>query len=120
MAFQIADDLLDLVGKEHTVGKPLRKDICEGKLTLPLIHAMRVADQRDREWMKNIFKSGLIDGDVLERIRELVERYKGIEYSLEKAREYGEICKREIGALRRSECWNALALLPDYVIARAY
>lgn len=126
MAFQITDDLLDLVGKEDTVGKTLKEDICEGKLTLPLIHAMRVADKRDREWMGKVFKSGQAEGDVaafapkLERMKGLVERYRGIEYSLEKAREYGEICKREIKALGRSECWNALALLPDYVVARPH
>lgn len=42
-AFQIRDDLLDLAGDEHAVGKPLGRDLELGKLTLPLIHhlAMR-------------------------------------------------------------------------------
>src|SRR5262249_7522931 len=40
-AFQIADDLLDLVGEEKATGKSLGTDLEQGKLTLPLIHLLR-------------------------------------------------------------------------------
>ncbi|MBC7833883.1 MAG: polyprenyl synthetase family protein [Phycisphaerales bacterium] len=43
VAFQIQDDLLDLTGAEDRVGKPLRRDVELGKLTLPLIHHLRSA-----------------------------------------------------------------------------
>lgn len=43
VAFQIQDDLLDLTGDERVVGKSLGKDLEKGKLTLPLIHHLRVA-----------------------------------------------------------------------------
>lgn len=38
IAFQITDDLLDLTGEEAVVGKTLRTDLMNGKMTLPLIH----------------------------------------------------------------------------------
>jgi octaprenyl-diphosphate synthase len=41
LAFQIADDLLDLVGDERATGKSLGTDLEQGKLTLPLIHLLR-------------------------------------------------------------------------------
>ncbi len=41
MAFQIADDLLDLAGQEEQTGKTLGTDLAQGKLTLPLIHALQ-------------------------------------------------------------------------------
>src|SRR5206468_475198 len=41
LAFQIADDLLDLVGEERAAGKSLGSDLAQQKLTLPLIHMMR-------------------------------------------------------------------------------
>jgi octaprenyl-diphosphate synthase len=50
VAFQIQDDLLDLTGVEAVVGKPLRRDLALGKLTLPVIHhlAHATAVQRGR------------------------------------------------------------------------
>jgi octaprenyl-diphosphate synthase len=48
VAFQIQDDLLDLTGSEAVVGKPLRRDVELGKLTLPLIHHLAAAGQRQR------------------------------------------------------------------------
>ncbi len=43
MAFQIADDLLDLVGEESVTGKSLGTDVEQQKLTLPLIHLLNRA-----------------------------------------------------------------------------
>ena len=55
LAFQIADDLLDLVGNEETAGKTLGTDLEQQKLTLPVIHCLhqlparggRIAPRRD-------------------------------------------------------------------------
>ncbi|MBX3353928.1 MAG: polyprenyl synthetase family protein [Phycisphaeraceae bacterium] len=49
VAFQIQDDLLDLTGREDVVGKSVGKDLEKGKLTLPLIHHLTVADAPTRE-----------------------------------------------------------------------
>ena len=46
IAFQITDDLLDIVGDEARVGKTLGTDLAAGKLTLPLIHFLAHADQQ--------------------------------------------------------------------------
>lgn len=48
IAFQIQDDLLDLVGQERLVGKTLGKDIDKGKLTLPMIHHCAAIDAAQR------------------------------------------------------------------------
>lgn len=49
LAFQIQDDLLDLIGAEGVVGKSLGKDLEKGKLTLPLIHHLSRLSQSQRE-----------------------------------------------------------------------
>lgn len=48
MAFQITDDLLDLIGDEAEAGKSLGRDLEKGKLTLPLIHHLRVCTPQQR------------------------------------------------------------------------
>lgn len=49
VAFQIADDILDLRGNEDEVGKSLGTDIEKRKTTLPLIHLLRTASAADRQ-----------------------------------------------------------------------
>ena len=46
LAFQIQDDLLDVVGDEDVVGKPLGRDLEKGKLTLPVIHHLGASTDR--------------------------------------------------------------------------
>ena len=48
MAFQMADDLLDLEGDEETTGKSLGTDLQQGKVTLPIIHALATTDTPTR------------------------------------------------------------------------
>src|SRR5205085_2757690 len=48
MAFQIADDMLDFVSDESTLGKPVLNDLREGKLSIPAIHAFRTGDGETR------------------------------------------------------------------------
>jgi octaprenyl-diphosphate synthase len=119
MAFQITDDLLDLTGEESRVGKDLGNDIREGRYTLPLIRAMDVADRGDCEWLKSVLSAGQTSPDVLRRLREVVERYRGVEYSRRKAREYADAGKARLDVLEESESRRALAMLADYVVGRA-
>ncbi len=54
IAFQIVDDLLDLLGREATVGKSLGRDLQKGKLTLPLIHFVKHASASERRRLRSI------------------------------------------------------------------
>ena len=56
IAFQIVDDILDLVGEEDVAGKTLGTDIIEGKLTLPMIHYLRSANSTDVDGMLSLLK----------------------------------------------------------------
>jgi len=119
MAFQITDDLLDLTGEEKKLGKPVGNDIREGRLTLPFIHAIGAAKKEEGQWMKDVFRTGQISGSSLARIKSMVRECGGIQYSLDKARQYGSACKERLKSLKESQPRNALALLADYVVARA-
>ncbi len=119
MAFQIADDMLDLIAEEKALGKPLGSDIREGKITLPLICVMRNGDKKDREWLSSVCKAKQVDHSTLNRIRDIVNHYNGIEYSFKKAEEYGMACKEDLKHIEESEAQNALMEFADYVVNRA-
>src|SRR3954454_25330228 len=56
-AFQIQDDILDLIGDPTTVGKTLGLDLEKGKLTLPIIHYLRTAPTEKRERVRSILET---------------------------------------------------------------
>lgn len=58
LAFQITDDLLDLLGVEKKTGKPIGNDLKENKITLPLLHALKQASKREAKQMIRVVKNG--------------------------------------------------------------
>jgi octaprenyl-diphosphate synthase len=119
MAFQITDDVLDITGNDSELGKTVGNDLREGRLTLPFIRAMNEAGESDRDWLRGAFRSGDVDGEVLGRARDLVDRFEGIAYSRDVALEYARACKTHLDALEESESRTALAEIADYVVSRA-
>ncbi len=99
IAFQIIDDLLDYLSDSDTMGKNVGDDLAEGKATLPLIHAMRVGSDDDRDLIRHAIRKGGLDD--LSPVLEIVQRNGSINYSRQKAAE--EIDKAK----------NAIASLPD-------
>ena len=59
MAFQLVDDLLDIRGDER-MGKPRGADVYEGKMTLPLIHAITILHGQDQMNLLRSSKSLMI------------------------------------------------------------
>ncbi len=118
MAFQITDDLLDLMDDENALGKSSGNDIREGKMTLPFIYAVGVLKGKDRKWMEDVFKTGQIDGDGLVRMRDIVKMCGGIDYSLKKARDYGRLCKKKLETLAKTAYRDSLASFVDCVVGR--
>ena len=83
VAFQIADDVLDMVGEETTVGKSLGTDLLKQKATLPLIRLLRTVDPSERaEITSALSRSGNHHRDIL---RPWFERHDAISYARERA-----------------------------------
>ena len=87
-AFQIQDDLLNLVGDETVYGKEINGDLREGKRTLMLIHLAAHAEGPDRAFVDRFLRCSPAERtpDVIVDIRSLMDAYDSIEF----ARAYAE------------------------------
>ena len=70
--FQLTDDILDYSGEAINIGKNLGADLAEGKITLPLIYAMKKSNKAQKTTIKNAIKEGGINNlsDVMQIIDE--------------------------------------------------
>ncbi len=84
LAFQIQDDLLNLIGAEESTKKDFRNDITEGKRTLVVVHALQNSDKRDR--LIEILSSKEKDPAVLEEAVSIMQESGSLDY----ARDYAE------------------------------
>ena len=87
-AFQIQDDLLNLVGDPARYGKEPCGDLYEGKRTLMLIHLLSVAGARERRWLDSVLarpRAERTAADV-EQLLELLRRHGSIEFAREFAK----------------------------------
>jgi geranylgeranyl diphosphate synthase type II len=107
IAFQIRDDLLNLIGSGDVHGKERLGDIHEGKRTLMLVHLLAEADESDRAWLIDYLAAPASDraSPDAERVLQLMRRYGSLEF----AREYG----RGMVAAARDAFGEAFAEVPE-------
>lgn len=79
IGFQIRDDIFDYYKAD--VGKPTGNDIREGKITLPLIYALRTAPKKESNEMMQIIRSYNYSPKNIEKLLDFAKKYNGIEYA---------------------------------------
>jgi octaprenyl-diphosphate synthase len=116
VAFQIADDVLDLLGDEATVGKSLGTDLRKQKTTLPLIRLLGTVDAGDRaELVSLMSRSG---NHHLEALRPWLERYDAVACARAKARWFSQRASGELALLPASSAADSLLGLTEFVVTR--
>ena len=110
MAFQIADDVLDYTGDAEKIGKSLGDDLAEGKPTLPLIRALSVLQNTDKERLYNIIKDGKRE-DIAE-VLQLLAKTDALEYSQQKALEIAEKAAAILQDFPETKAREYLAAIP--------
>jgi len=112
MAFQLVDDVLDLVATEAELGKPAGHDITEGVYNLPVLRALR-SDVGDE--LAGLLGSP-IEGDERDRARDLVLRSGGIEATITEAESHVAVAKSALAALPDSSARSALTDGADHLL----
>lgn len=118
MAFQITDDVLDYMAEEKILGKSLGKDLEEGKITLPMIYLLRNTTTHEAEKVKTIIRTEQISKSDLTYILDLLNQYRSIEQSLEKANSILQEAKAELNIFKDSVEKSALLTISDYSLRR--
>ncbi len=115
IAFQITDDVLDIVGSEAQMGKTLGRDLEKRKLTLPLIHGMTQAPPDLRRRIRMLWQ-GPVDPA---RLRAYLEEAGSIAYTLDRARHYVHTALRALDSIPRGgEARDILARMAQMILER--
>ncbi len=119
VAFQLMDDVLDYAAEANAVGKPVGHDLEEGKITLPLVHAM----SRDGELaalVERIAERGGYAADEREQVRRAVQAAGGVEHCLATAAEYAARARRALPEHGEAETRRLLERLADFSARRPF
>ena len=118
LAFQIQDDVLNLIGSEQKYGKEIGGDISEGKRSLITIHALEHAPPNERTELAGILASKTKEQASVKRAIEICGKSGSIDYAAAKARGLVEEGKKRLLILPNNEASRRLLQLADFFIYR--
>jgi octaprenyl-diphosphate synthase len=118
MAFQVKDDLLDYVSTDSTLGKNAGLDFKEGKVTLPLIHALKSATDRERELIAAAFKKTRTNKKDFESVKRIIKKYSGLEYTATVSGDHIDKARAFLELFPSSPYKDALLELANYIVTR--
>ena len=119
LAFQIQDDLLNLIGEEESTKKDFRSDITEGKRTLIVVHALHHGTEQQRARLVEILSNKEKNPDVLAEAVEIMQETGSIEYARNYAQNLTSISKnRLLGVVDPSPARDLLVSMADWFVNR--
>ncbi|MDR2562807.1 MAG: polyprenyl synthetase family protein [Prevotellaceae bacterium] len=117
IAFQIRDDIFDY-HKTDKIGKPAGNDVVERKITLPLLHAISLVSQDERNRILKLVENAGENRDNVNLIRDFVNLHHGIEYAEKEANNYCNKAIELIDELPETPAKYALRDMSLYVVQR--
>ena len=118
IAFQLRDDFLDYTGSEEEFGKPVGKDLEEGKITLPLIHALQSSGNEDRRRLIDLITSDSIQEKTFDEVKRIIRKYHGLDYTDTLANRHIATAKEALATFPPSPTKESLLDIADYVVIR--
>ena len=118
IAFQLVDDLLDYTADEAALGKPVGEDLCDGKITLPIIYMLERDRGRGLELVRRIVEHRTVTRDEWRQLLQLLTEHRAIDSAYTKAADHAAEAKRHLDGFPPTRERDALMALPDYVLSR--
>ena len=118
IAFQIYDDVLNVVGDFDKYQKEIGGDISEGKRSLMVVHCLKFANEQEKKNLKQILSSHTKDQEEIREAIQLLKKYGSVDYAIQKARLLIGEAKHLLRQVKDSEQKTMLLELCDYVISR--
>ncbi len=119
-AFQIQDDLLDIIGDEKQFGKTIGGDVREGKKTFLLLEALRRSRGKDRQALEEVIVHKGVARSKVPRIRAIYESTGAIDAALHRIEADTADAKRQLQRLQSSDATSMLQWFSDMLLNRKF
>jgi octaprenyl-diphosphate synthase len=120
IAFQLMDDILDYTSSEEEFGKPVGKDLREGKITLPLIYFLSDCNKAEVDDLQDLFKNHKANDEDYRRLIAVVREGEVIQRIRSAAGDYVEKAGSFLDPLPESPAKKDLLSLGRYILTRRH
>ncbi len=118
LAYQLVDDCMDYLGDAATMGKNVGDDLAEGKLTLPIIHALSRSNPEDKALLINALKRG--DVSALPEVLDVLTATGSLVYAKDAALVESNLALQALAGLLPTAAREAMAELTRFCTRRLY
>jgi octaprenyl-diphosphate synthase len=118
-AFQLIDDVLDYQADAAELGKNIGDDLAEGKPTLPLLHALKMGNERQQQ----LIRDAISEGNGMQHFSEIMaalEQTGAFDYTRNKAEQEAKAAQQALQPLPDSPYKQALLALADIAVSRSH
>lgn len=117
LCFQIKDDIFDYFS-DPVIGKPTGNDLREGKVTLPLLYALRTAPAGRADAMKELLRRETLSDSDIRTLIDFAKEFGGIDYAFRRMREMQAEADKIIASYPASPWKDSFRDIFDYIISR--